>query len=160
MPTSQTQKTPASSINQPISTREIAYYNRRHQNAVFNKIVKAFVEEVKAGRISRAMLAKRIGKDPAQITRFLSGPANRTLDTISLILLGMNAEMDAKVVFFRDIAPTNYAHPLIDTLESVMPPDLSQTKDPIIIRGEGEVSHPDMPSSSKETEAAGLVVQV
>ena len=157
MPTSQTQKTPASSTNQPISTREIAYYNRRLQNAVFNEIVRAFVEEVKAGRISRATLAKRIGKEPPQITRWLSGPSNLTLDTISTILLGMNAVLDAKVVFSRDISVPNYAHPLVDILESVMPPDLSQTVDQIVTLE--EVSHPKIPSSSKETETASLLLQ-
>ena len=150
MPTSQTQKTPASSTNQPISTREITYYNRRLQNAVFNEIVRAFVEEVKAGRLSRATLAKRIGKEPAQITRWLSGPANLTLNTISIILLGMNAEMDAKVVFSRDISVPNYAHPLVDALESIMSPTVLQNIGQVIILG--EVSHPETPSSSTETE--------
>ena len=157
MSTSQMQKTPASSTNQPLSTREITYYNRRLQNAVFNEIVKAIVEEVKAGRISRAMLAKRIGKEPPQITRWLSGPSNLTLDTISTILLGMNAVLDAKVVFSRDISVPNYVHPLVDALESVMPPDLSQTVHQIGTLG--EVSHPETPSSSPETEAADLFLQ-
>ena len=157
MSTSQMQKTPASSTNRPISAREIAYYNRRLQNAVFNEIVRAFVEEVKAGRITRATLAKRIGKEPAQITRWLSGPANLTLNTISIILLGMNAEMDAKVVFSRDLPVSNYAHPLVDTLESIMPPAASQNIGEVITLR--EVSHPEIPSSSKETETANLFLQ-
>ena len=154
MPTSQTQKTPASSPNQPISTREIAYCNRRLQNAVFNEIVKAFVGEVKAGRISRATLAKRIGKEPPQITRWLSGPANLTLNTTSTILLGMNAEMDVKVVFSRDISVPNYAHPLVDALESIMSPTDSEN-----IGELGEVWHPETLGSSKETETADLLLQ-
>ncbi len=157
MPTSQTQKTPASSTNQPISTREIAYCNRRLQNAVFNEIVKAFVKEAKAGRTSRATLAKRIGKEPPQITRWLSGPANLTLNTISTILLGMNAELDAKVVFSRDISVPNYAHPLIDALESVMRSDLLQTVPQIGTFG--EISHPGAPSSSIETETVEISIQ-
>ena len=162
MSTSQTQKTPASSTNQPIPDRKVAYYNRRLQNAVFNEIVRAFAQEIKAGRISRAALAKQIVKEPAQITRWLSGPANRTLDTISLILLGMNAEMDVKVVFFRDISEPNYAHPLVDTLESVKSPTISQNIGQVITLR--EVSHPEIPSSSThqvqiEIETADVLLQ-
>lgn len=157
MSTPQMQKTPASSTNQPISARQIAYYNRRLQNVVFNEIIRAFVEEVKAGRISRAALAKRIGKEPAQITRWLSGPANLTLNTISIILLGMDAEMDAKVVFSREISVPNYAHPLVDALESIMSPTVSQNIEQVnILR---EISHPETPSSSKETETADFLLQ-
>ncbi len=129
-------------------------HHRRLQTAVFNEIVKSFVEEVKAGRISRATLAKRIRKEPPQITRWLSGPSNLTLDTISTILLGMNAVLDAKVVFSRDISVPNYAHPLVDALESIMSPTVSQN-----IGQLGDVWHPETPSSSNETETADFSLQ-
>ena len=157
MSTSQMQKTLASSTNQTISAREIAYNNRRLQNDIFNEIIKAFVEEVKAGRISRATLAKRIGKEPPQIIRWLSGPANLTINTISTILLGMGAELDAKVVFSRDISTPNYAHPLVDFLASVMPSTVSQNIGQVITLR--EVSHPETPSSSKETETSEFLLQ-
>ncbi len=157
MSTSQMQKTSASFTNQPISSREIAYNSRRLQNDIFNEIIKAFVEEVKAGRISRATLAKRIGKEPPQITRWLSGPANLTLNTISTILLGMGAELDAKVVFSRDISMPNYAHPLVDSLASIVSPTASQNIGQVITLG--EVSHPETPSSSKETEISDFLLQ-
>ena len=157
MSTSQMQKTPASSTNQPISARKIAYNSRRLQNDIFNEIIKAFVEEVKSGRISRATLAKRIGKEPAQITRWFSGPANLTLNTISTILLGMDAELDAKVVFSRDMSIPNYAHPLADSLESIMSSTDWKNIGQVITLG--EVSHPKTTSSSKETETANLLLR-
>ena len=158
MPISQKQKVPDASTNQPISNRKIAYYIRHLQNDVFNEIVKAFVEEAKAGRISRATLAKRIGSKPEQITRWFSGPANLTLNTIGRILLGMDAKLEARVVFFRDIPTPNYAHPLVHSLKSIMSPAVDQNQ---VVTLESEaVSHPETPRSSKETETADLVLQV
>lgn len=119
MPTSRTPKTPQPSTNSQIPEEEIAYYNRRLQNRVFDEVIQAFAHEAKAGRISRATLAKRIGKKPEQITRYLSNPSNFTLDTISTILIGLGAELDPTVAFLRDKPAINYAPPLIQFLDSV-----------------------------------------
>lgn len=117
MPTSQTPKMPISSIDQSISEKEFAYAKRRYENQLYRAIVNAFAQEAKAGRISRASLAKRIGKKPEQITRWLSAPSNMTASTTSRILFGMDAELkEPEVVFFRDSIKPNYAHPLIDFL--------------------------------------------
>jgi len=116
MPTSQMPKMSTSSTDQPIPLDEIAYHNRRLQNLVFDEVIRAFAVEKKEGRISRALLAKRIDKRPEQITRWLSSPSNSTLDTISTILIGMKAELEPRVIFFRDAVKPNYAHPIIDFL--------------------------------------------
>ena len=116
MPTSQMPKMSTSSTDQPIPLDEIAYQNRRLQNLVFDEVIRAFSVETKEGRISRAILAKRINKKPEQITRWLSSPSNCTLDTVSTILVGMKAELEPRVIFFRDAVKPNYAHPVIDFL--------------------------------------------
>lgn len=116
MPTSQTRKTPPSTTDQKLPSREIAYYTRRTQNLIFDAIIRAFTEEVEAGRISRATLAKRINSTAPQVTRWLSGPSNLTANTIGMLLLGMKAELDPRVVFHRDIQKPNTAHPFFDHL--------------------------------------------
>ncbi len=56
-----------------------------------------FLAEGQGSGLTRSKLAKRLGKRPEQITRWLAAPGNLTLDTISDLLLTMNAEIDPKV---------------------------------------------------------------
>jgi hypothetical protein len=95
-----------------ISPRDIAYYRRRHQIKVFAELAKFFANEAENGRTTRKEIATLLGKDPAQITRWLSSPSNLESDTISDLLLAMGAEMDHRVVRFVDRPTANYAHPL------------------------------------------------
>jgi DNA-binding phage protein len=83
-----------------LKRRDRAYYRRRQQNRVFAALAELFAEEAEKGAISKKELAEILGKDPAQITRWLSAPSNLELDTISDILLAMGAEMDHRVVRF------------------------------------------------------------
>ncbi len=96
----------------PISRREIAYYRRRQQNRVFSELAKFFANEAESGRTTRKKIAQRLGKDPAQITRWLSSPSNFELDTISDLLLAMGAELDHRAIRFVDRSKPNFAHPL------------------------------------------------
>lgn len=117
MTTYQTPKKSESSTVEAIPEDEFAYYSRRLQNRVFGAMVNAFADEVRAGHISRAKLAKKINKSPEQITRWLSQPSNMKLDTISRIYCGLGAEMkDPSAAFFRDAVRPNYAHPLVREL--------------------------------------------
>jgi transcriptional regulator with XRE-family HTH domain len=101
------------SKNDRPSRRDVAYYRQRQKNRVFSAIASFFAEEAAAGKISKKELANKLGKDPSQITRLLSGPTNLELDTISDILLAMGAEMDHSIVRFVDRLKPNYAHPAI-----------------------------------------------
>src|SRR5208282_3088978 len=51
--------------------------------------MRAFRPPVTQGNVTKKELAIRLGKDPAQITRWLSAPSNFELDTLSDILLAM-----------------------------------------------------------------------
>ncbi len=116
MTTSRTPQTPSSSNEEPISAGNIAYYCERLRNRVFEDVVEAFAQEAEAGRITKASLARKLGKGPEQITRWFSGPSNWTLDTIGTLLLALDAELETNVVFLRDRSPVNYAHPLVEHL--------------------------------------------
>ena len=114
-----------------VSTRDRAYYRRRQQNRVFAAITALFAEEAEKGNITKKELAEILGKDPAQITRWLSEPRNFELDTISDMLLAMGAEMDHPVVRFADRPAANYAHPALTRYlgrsEKVAPPKATLT---------------------------------
>jgi hypothetical protein len=111
----------------PISRRDVAFYRRRQQNRVFSKIAQFFANEAEKGRITRKEIARRLSKDPAQITRWLSAPSNFELDTISDLLLAMDAELDLNIVRFIDHPRPNYTHPIatatnaLTTVEATSP---------------------------------------
>ena len=93
--------------------RDVSYYRQRQKNRVFTELVQFFAQEAERRGITKKDLAAALGKDPAQITRWLSAPANFELDTLSDLLLALDAEMDHKIVRFEDRPKPNYAHPLI-----------------------------------------------
>ena len=93
-------------------------------------------------------MAERMGKDPAVLTRLLSHPSNMTLDTISDILLALDAEAEPPVITkFKDKAAPNYIHPLVaKALKTKIP---SPTK--LVAEGLAEtavITVPFVPSSS------------
>ena len=59
-------------------------------------LIRKFWEKEKAGVLSRADLARRLNKDPAQISRWLAMPTNWTLDTVSDLAL---AVLDGEIEF-------------------------------------------------------------
>lgn len=120
MSTSPTPRTPQDSTDEPLTVSEIAYFNQRLRNRIFAAVMEAFAQEVASNRTSKALLARRLDKDPAQITRWFSGPGNWTLDTVSSLLLAMDAELEPRVCFFRDMATPNFVHPVADKAAQVV----------------------------------------
>lgn len=96
-----------------LKRRDRSYYQQRQRNRVFAALVEFFAEEAGNGRITKKGLADALGKDPSQITRWLSAPSNLELDTISDVLLAMGAEMDYRIVRLHERPSANYVHPLI-----------------------------------------------
>lgn len=94
----------------PKSDRDVFYYRQRHKNRVFQSLVAFFATEAERRGLTKKDLAERLKRDPAQITRWLSSPSNLTLDTISDILLSLDAEMDHTISRFEDRPNPNYMH--------------------------------------------------
>jgi hypothetical protein len=78
----------------PKKERDVFYYRQRLKNRVFAKIMAFFAEEAERTGITKKDIALILNRDPAQITRWLSNPSNMTLDSISDLLLAMEAEID------------------------------------------------------------------
>ncbi|MGH6872490.1 MAG: helix-turn-helix domain-containing protein [Rhizomicrobium sp.] len=112
----------SSTKNAPKSVRDVAYYRQRHQNRVFTKLVAFINEEAQRDKITKKDMAERLGKDPGQLSRLLSHPSNLTLDTISDLLLALDAESEPpEIVRFRDRRASNYVHPLIARVVKSVP---------------------------------------
>jgi|SRR5581483_2927550 len=80
--------------SEKISQRDIEYYRQRFLNRMYSVVISTFALEVKRTGITKKKLAIRLDREPAQITRWLSGPSNWTLETYSDLLLSMGFELD------------------------------------------------------------------
>lgn len=100
-------------ITNKVSERDIRFYRRLRRNLLFSEIQAFFVDRAKKDGIRKRHIAQKLGKDPAQITRWLSEPANLTIDSVSDLLLALDGELQINIVPAReeysiDEAITNY----------------------------------------------------
>jgi hypothetical protein len=113
MPTFQTQllnEIQAGHDGSIIPESKRVYFQQRQRDRFFDFIVGCFMREQPNG-LTKAKLARRIGKPPEVINRWLSAPSNLTLDSISDLLLGICAEeleMEGRSVLNR--AQVNLVH--------------------------------------------------
>jgi hypothetical protein len=111
MTTFQTPSTGNTTSNPTLNAGDIAYYRQRNRNRIFESVWWLFVKEADRCGLTKKAIALRLGKEPSQITRWLSGPGNWTLDTLSDLLLAMDAELDPTIARFSESATPNYVHP-------------------------------------------------
>lgn len=101
------------SSNEKIELENLAYYRERNRNKVYAAVVALFSRLVETQNITKREIAYRLSKEPAQITRWFSGPSNWTLDTVSDLLLAMGAELDYKDVRIGQRISHVRPHPLL-----------------------------------------------
>jgi len=95
------------SKNKKLSERDILYYRYRFQNRVYQSVIAYFAMRAEQDGLTKAILASIMDKEPSQITRWFSGPGNWTLDTVSDLLLGMDAEMSVNPITFSNYEVVN-----------------------------------------------------
>jgi hypothetical protein len=96
----------------PIPPGKRAYFQTRLKNRLYNFVVTKFLEEERAGNLTRAELARRIGRKPEVITRILKSPGNWRLDTVSDLLLGIaGEELDTSSSSLLNRPTRNFALP-------------------------------------------------
>lgn len=81
-------------LDQALSEKEIkkfwlGYFQQKFREEVHEQLLELY-DSVKSARgIARSDLAKKIGRRPEQVTRWLSSPTNLEIDTISDLALGL-----------------------------------------------------------------------
>ena len=99
---------------EPVAKRDLHYYRRRFLNRVHSSLASFFAHEAENHGATKALIAKKLEIDPSQVTRWLAHPSNMTLESISDILLALDAEAEPlEIISFRERAKPNYAHPLV-----------------------------------------------
>lgn len=66
---------------------KFAYFRERQRNRLHEVVLREFLRS----KLTKAELARRMGKKPEQVTRWLAAPGNWTLDTVSDLLLAISA---------------------------------------------------------------------
>lgn len=95
-----------------LSAGEIAYYRERQRNRVFEVVWLEFVNQAEVNGLTKRIIADRLGKNPSQITRWLSGPANWELNTISDLCLAMDCEITIGCSSLLNRPTPNFVHPV------------------------------------------------
>jgi hypothetical protein len=87
------------------------YFRQRQQNRLYDTVIGAVEDAANCDGVRKKDIAETLSVPPSQVTRWLSGPANWTADTISDLLFSVGAELDFRVVRFSERAKGNRFHP-------------------------------------------------
>ena len=93
---------------EPLSPFEIGYLTAAAQDGAYDTVLRIFLgESARDPRITRAFLARRTGMNPAQVTRYLGGPGNWTLETYAKLLAAMGYVPKIEATKFSDLRWSN-----------------------------------------------------
>jgi hypothetical protein len=85
-----------------LSNSTLVYFQERFRIRLHELVLQAFAACEATSGLTKAEIARRLEKDPAQITRWLGAPGNLTTDTISDLLLAMGCEPNLGVAQLKE----------------------------------------------------------
>ncbi len=85
-----------------LPSKDIFFFRQRLKNKIFQSVLSHFADLAKEKNLAKKDIANLLNKDPSQITRWFAGPNNWTLDTISDLLLAMDAELKHEIVSLHE----------------------------------------------------------
>ncbi len=91
----------------------LGYFQGLAQNEAHETVLELFLKMAVSDKLTRAFIARRLGKSPEQITRWLSAPGNWTLDTLTNLLLAMGHRPKFAVERLSEMRQSNQHHPAV-----------------------------------------------
>lgn len=114
----------------PITPELLGYFDGASRDEAHDQILATFAELAQKRGITRAFLARRIGKSPEQITRLLGAPGNWTLETYAHLALAMGFKPKHGLECIADMRQSNDHHPKVPKALGVMAASLAKAGSP------------------------------
>lgn len=100
-----------SKADERLTAAQVGYLEAFAQDRAHDMVRELFMSIPKEEGITRAFLARRLGKKPEQITRWLSVPGNWTLNTLADLLGAMGYVPTFGAQRLQDFQRSNEYHP-------------------------------------------------
>ncbi len=114
----------------PLGT--LSYFRERFRDRLYDLVMEEFLRQNSETGLTRAEVARRIGRRPEQITRWFSAPGNWTLETVSDLLLAVaKSEPDVALMPLEGRAVRNYRYQSSPVPRPNVPPSVSQPRSAI-----------------------------
>ena len=104
-----------------LTSAQIGYLSAYAQDRAHDLVRELFMRESESG-MTRAFLARRSGKKPEQITRWLAVPGNWTLGTMAELLAAMGYVPTFGAQRLDSMQKSNRHHPLTGEIYPKAPP--------------------------------------
>lgn len=102
-----------------ISLGTLSYFRERFRDRLYDLVMEEFLKQDAETGLTRAEVARRIGRRPEQITRWFGAPGNWTLETVSDLLLAISkSEPDVNLLPLEGRPIRNYRSQHILTQQS------------------------------------------
>ena len=121
--------------DEQISPAMLGYFHATAQDEAHGVILRLFRERAEENSINRAFIARRLGKGPEQITRWLGAPGNWRLDTFTNLALALGHKPTFGSQSLSEIRQGNDYHPATARLRRPPPPTPANTNATEVIGG-------------------------
>ena len=136
----------------PLGT--LSYFRERFRDRLYDLVVEEFVKQNAENNLTRAEVARRIGRRPEQITRWFGAPGNWTLETVSDLLLAIaKSEPDVRLLPLEGRHVRNYRSPSLSASQQTR----AVSRRPA--RSAMDANDPQKDGARFRTEQVGLVRQ-
>lgn len=102
---------------------KLAYFRARLSNKIHELVLLEFARLERENKITKAELARKIGRKPEQVTRWLGAAGNWEIETLSDLLLGMGCEPSLSLTRLAEYAQAPSAE-MQPQLASVHAPEI------------------------------------